>query len=659
MVDFRTLAKTHIFPGESGGDFDALYGYSNRPGGRFAHIKPTQMTVGQMADFTAPGGEYANWVKDQLGYVATPTGGFQVVGTTLRSAIDGLGLDPNTLYDEDTQYAIGEWIYKNQGPGAWEAWGKGGGGGGGGGGRPAGPGTYSVSTKGAPPMTPFTERQSVIKQLLGGEGMAGKFGPMFNPLEGANPRLEEERFARRASRFDAINDRNAAMMARTNAPVSWMQTLGGVGSGLGSAVMSGAAERAGGSKQAMLEELLASGQMTPDVLARISALDPEYGQQLSADQRNFEQQQMLAEQERAFTLQRDEANRQFELEMAKLAPEDRTALEQNLIAAGYDPNAPADGEDGLNGFQRAMREQLANEGAGAGDGFSITFDENNRPIITQGGGGIVPAVPAGPAAVPTPAAVEGGLSFGELGKVEPGMARGIGPEGIMEAPIPGSAADLERQAAEAANTNAEREKIRAGTDILSAIEQVEGMIDWTSTGLIGKASRDLGLGGTPGTDIEIALRPIVANLGFDALQQMRASSETGAALGQVTERENTLLQSQIKSLDPNGSGKLLKQNLQYVKDIYDVIINTDPNNPEDVARYEAVMGFPLDQRAANIAAGTPGGVTAPAAPATTPAPTGGGNTVQLDGETYEIGKVYQDENGKFKVNADGTIVDVP
>jgi hypothetical protein len=273
---------------------------------------------------------------------------------------------------------------------------------------------------------------------------------------------------------------------------------------------------------------------------------------------------------------------------------------------------------------------LDKEGANAGDGMSITFDENNRPVITQGGGGIVPATPGATTPAPTPVAGQdtSGLSFGELGKVEPGMARGIGPNGIMEAPIPGSAADVERQAAEAANTNAERQKIRAGSDILDAIDQVEGMIDWKSTGFIGKLTRDLGIGGTPGADIEIALRPIVANMGFDALQQMRAASQTGAALGQVTERENTLLQSQIKSLDPNGSPDLLKENLAYVKEMYDVIINTDPNDPASVARYEAVMGYPLDERAANIAAGTPGGAgtsvtAAPGGAATGGAATGG------------------------------------
>jgi len=119
------IAQTKIFPGESGGDYNALFGFSNRPGGRFAHIQPTRMTVGQMAEFTKPSGEYAQWVKSQIGRVATPTGAYQAVGTTMRAAMDALGLDPNTPYDKATQDRIGQWIYATQGPGAWEGWGKG------------------------------------------------------------------------------------------------------------------------------------------------------------------------------------------------------------------------------------------------------------------------------------------------------------------------------------------------------------------------------------------------------------------------------------------------------------------------------------------------------------------------------------------------------
>jgi hypothetical protein len=51
-----------------------------------------------------------------------------VVGSTLRDAVRGLGLTGNEKYDAATQDRIGQWVYENQGPQAWEAWGRGGGG---------------------------------------------------------------------------------------------------------------------------------------------------------------------------------------------------------------------------------------------------------------------------------------------------------------------------------------------------------------------------------------------------------------------------------------------------------------------------------------------------------------------------------------------------
>ena len=117
--------KANVFPGESGGDYNALFGYSNRPGGKFEGVKLTDMTVNEVAEFTDPKGPYGQWVKDQIGYVATPTGAFQTVGTTLKDAMRGLGLTGDEPYDQNTQDAIGMWIYENQGPEAWEGWTKG------------------------------------------------------------------------------------------------------------------------------------------------------------------------------------------------------------------------------------------------------------------------------------------------------------------------------------------------------------------------------------------------------------------------------------------------------------------------------------------------------------------------------------------------------
>ena len=119
--------RRNVFPGESGGDYNALFGYANRPGGQFAGTNLTDMTVNEALQFSDPSGPYAQSVKGQIGRVATPMGAYQVVGTTLRAAMNGLGLTGNERMTPELQDQIGMWIYQNQGPQAWEAWGKGGG----------------------------------------------------------------------------------------------------------------------------------------------------------------------------------------------------------------------------------------------------------------------------------------------------------------------------------------------------------------------------------------------------------------------------------------------------------------------------------------------------------------------------------------------------
>ena len=122
VSDFRRIAEQNIFPGESGGDYNALFGYSNREGGQFGGTRLTDMTVNQALDFSQPSGPYGQWVKGEVGHVATPMGAYQVVGTTLRAAQQGLGLTGDERMTEGLQDRIGEWIFQEQGPGAWEGW---------------------------------------------------------------------------------------------------------------------------------------------------------------------------------------------------------------------------------------------------------------------------------------------------------------------------------------------------------------------------------------------------------------------------------------------------------------------------------------------------------------------------------------------------------
>lgn len=114
--------KQNIFAGESGGDYNALFGYSNRPGGAFEGKPITQMTVDEALQFANPSGQYGQWVKGQIGRVATPMGAYQVVGTTLRDAKRGLGLTGSERMTPELQDRIGQWIYQTQGTGAWEGY---------------------------------------------------------------------------------------------------------------------------------------------------------------------------------------------------------------------------------------------------------------------------------------------------------------------------------------------------------------------------------------------------------------------------------------------------------------------------------------------------------------------------------------------------------
>lgn len=111
-----------IFKGESGGDYNALFGFSNRDNGHFSGTKLTDMTIDEALAFSSPRGKYGQWVKGKIGRVATPMGAYQIVGTTLRAAKDGLGLKGNEKMTMAMQDKLGRWIYDVQGTGAWEGY---------------------------------------------------------------------------------------------------------------------------------------------------------------------------------------------------------------------------------------------------------------------------------------------------------------------------------------------------------------------------------------------------------------------------------------------------------------------------------------------------------------------------------------------------------
>jgi hypothetical protein len=101
------------------------------------------------------------------------------------------------------------------------------------------------------------------------------------------------------------------------------------------------------------------------------------------------------------------------------------------------------------------------------------------------------------------------------------------------------------------------------------------------TGLAGAAAKNIP--GTPANALNGILSGIKANIGFDKLQQMRQSSPTGGALGNVSDKDIALVQSVYGSLLQSTNEKDLIYNLDRLdKTVYKVINGTDA--PASTAR---------------------------------------------------------------------------
>lgn len=92
------------------------------------------------------------------------------------------------------------------------------------------------------------------------------------------------------------------------------------------------------------------------------------------------------------------------------------------------------------------------------------------------------------------------------------------------------------------------------------------------------------IGGTPQADLANTLDTIRANIGFEELQRMRDASKTGGALGQVSERENELLQAVWGSVQQSQSAEQLKENLATLK------VTLEASRARVAAAWEAEFG---------------------------------------------------------------------
>lgn len=135
------------------------------------------------------------------------------------------------------------------------------------------------------------------------------------------------------------------------------------------------------------------------------------------------------------------------------------------------------------------------------------------------------------------------------------------------------AAEAEAAAAEERQNVADENTARAGAVVLEDIGRIKEKMQEAflpTTGLVGDVLKDWG--GTAAHDVKALLSPIVANIGFDRLQQMREASKTGGALGAISDRELSTLQAVLGSLEQSQSEDQFLENLERVGEIYNQIM---------------------------------------------------------------------------------------
>jgi hypothetical protein len=107
-------------------------------------------------------------------------------------------------------------------------------------------------------------------------------------------------------------------------------------------------------------------------------------------------------------------------------------------------------------------------------------------------------------------------------------------------------------------------------------------------------------GGTPADKFDAALKTIGSNITIDTLRQMRQSSPTGGALGNVSDFEDKMLQSVITPLATYGDKETMRKGLYRVQAAMELLANDNFN--KDPVKFQDA----LEKRMLELGAAGPG-----------------------------------------------------
>jgi hypothetical protein len=107
-VTQRSLARVET----GAGGYDSLFADADVKDSPFKGLKVSEMTIGDLKNFSNPSGQYGKWVKGQLpkstyaakkGLTSTPMGKYQIVGSTLKRYADKMKLSDSDVFSPQLQ----------------------------------------------------------------------------------------------------------------------------------------------------------------------------------------------------------------------------------------------------------------------------------------------------------------------------------------------------------------------------------------------------------------------------------------------------------------------------------------------------------------------------------------------------------------------------
>jgi hypothetical protein len=214
-------------------------------------------------------------------------------------------------------------------------------------------------------------------------------------------------------------------------------------------------------------------------------------------------------------------------------------------------------------------------------------------------------------ALPQPAAVinmgSNGIDYGNPPKDmawarEPNGKVKLAPEpktGFLRpvaVPVAGGPVEQARAKEEEARTAQQRQQATYADVVTGDVDRALNLVEKSMVPVTGFGALASAVPGTPAHDLANLLNTIKSNAGFDRLQQMRASSPTGGALGNVSEMENKMLQATIGSVEQSQSKEQFVYNMKRLKDIYLDIIHGPGNRPDGQKTKQGPMDKPAAEK---------------------------------------------------------------